>query len=243
MSNSNSDQLFKYPMGKVPSFTFDEEVAKVFPDMIERSVPGYSTVVSISGVLCRQFSKPGTKLYDLGCSLGATSFALAKNAAEGCQIVAVDNSKAMIESLRHIINKLDEVIALQTICADICDIEINNTSFVALNYTLQFVSLDKRQTLINTIFNGMIEGGVLILSEKIAFSESSVDQLFTHLHHQYKSANGYTELEISQKREAIENVLVPERLSKHIERLKQAGFSKVDVWFQCFNFVSIVAIK
>ena len=241
--SKRTDTLFSHPMGAVEGFTFDQAVADVFPDMIQRSVPGYSTVVTISGVLAQRFSQPGTRLYDLGCSLGATSFAMARNAASNCELIAVDNSAAMLAQLETVIARQSLSIPVTTERADICDIALNNASVVALNYTLQFVAIEQRQALLEKINRGMVNGGVVILSEKIQFPSDAVNELFVDLHHDFKRANGYSDLEISQKRDAIENVLVPETLAQHRSRLADCGFSRVEVWFQCFNFASLVAFK
>lgn len=243
MNENKIDSLFAEPMGRVAGFTFDESVAAVFPDMITRSVPGYSTVVAISGVLAEHFSQENTAIYDLGCSLGATSFAMAQRAKAGSQIIAVDNSKAMLEQLQQRVQAHPVPTELTTIEADICDVPVSNASVVALNYTLQFVAVEKRQSLLEKIYRGMVDQGVLILSEKIAFEDAGVGQLFNELHHDFKRANGYSDLEVSQKRDAIENVLLPETIAKHKQRLAECGFSRVEVWFQCFNFVSLVAFK
>ena len=243
MKDEKTDSLFSQPMGKVAGFTFDESVAAVFPDMIQRSVPGYSTVIAISGVLAEHFSQTGTHLYDLGCSLGASSFAMAKRAEPGCHLFAVDNSKAMLDQLRQRVKDHPLPIEFSTIEADICEVPLSRASVVALNFTLQFVALAKREILLQKIFNAMVDQGVLILSEKVAFEDPSVAQLFNDLHHDFKRANGYSDLEISQKRDAIENVLMPESIVAHKKRLIDCGFSRVEVWFQCFNFVSLVAFK
>jgi len=127
-------------------------------------------------------------------------------------------------------------------CEDIQDTPIHNASLVALNYTLQFVPLDQRLGLIQRLYSGMNPGAGLILSEKIALPEGE-QQPFTHWHHEFKRLNGYSDLEISQKRQAIENVLIPETAAAHRERLLQAGFRQVSCWFQCFNFASFIALK
>ncbi len=241
--SDRTDSLFSHPMGEVKGFTFDEQVASVFPDMIQRSVPGYSTVVAISGVLARRFSQPGTRIYDLGCSLGASSFSMARNAHSDCELIAVDNSLAMLDRLQKVLAEQPLPVCVRTVLADICDIEMSNASVVALNYTLQFVPVAHRVALLEKIHQAMVDGGVLVLSEKIHFDHASVDELFVDLHHDFKRANGYSDLEISQKRDAIENVLLPETLEVHKQRLVACGFSRVEVWFQCFNFASLVAFK
>lgn len=128
-------------------------------------------------------------------------------------------------------------------CKSILDLKIKNASVVVLNFTLQFINPKKRMALLKKIYDGMVEGGVLILSEKVEFSDAEVNSLLIDVYHRFKKANGYSELEISQKRTALENVLIPETISKHQERLRKAGFKSADVWFQCFNFMSMLAIK
>ena len=230
-------------MGAVQGFTFDSSVASVFPDMIQRSVPGYSTVVAISGVLAQRFSQPGTRLYDLGCSLGATSFAMSQRAVENCEVIAVDNASAMLDQLATTLAEQSLPTPIRLVNADIIDIDIKHASVVAMNYTLQFIDIAERAKLLTRIREGMVDNGVLILSEKIQFDSTQVNELFIDLHHDFKRANGYSDLEISQKRDAIENVLVPESLAMHRQRLVDCGFSRVEVWFQCFNFASLVAFK
>jgi tRNA (cmo5U34)-methyltransferase len=243
MTEQSTDKLFAHPLGVVPDFTFDEAVAAVFPDMIVRSVPGYSTVVAITGLLAQQFSQPGSQLYDLGCSLGASSFSMAKHAAVNCHLLAVDNSPQMLAGLKKILQQHKPNTPIELVCDDLADISIERASVVAMNYTLQFVELAQRDALIEKIYAGMLPEGVFVLSEKVAFSSTQVDELFIDLHHRFKHANGYTELEVSQKREAIEHVLVPESIDQHKSRLLQAGFQRVEVWFQCFNFASFIAVK
>lgn len=237
------DTLFSHPMGAVKGFTFDDTVASVFPDMIQRSVPGYSTVVAISGVLAQRFSQPATRLYDLGCSLGATSFSMAQSAASHCEVIAVDNARAMLDQFATTLAAQSLATPIHLVHDDIVNIDINNASVVAMNYTLQFIDINKRAELLSRIQQGMVDNGVLILSEKIQFDSEQVAELFVDLHHDFKRANGYSDLEISQKRDAIENVLVPESLATHRQRLVDCGFSRVEVWFQCFNFASLVAFK
>ncbi|MBT8138324.1 MAG: carboxy-S-adenosyl-L-methionine synthase CmoA [Gammaproteobacteria bacterium] len=243
MNDQLRDRLFAKPLGPVPQFTFDASVASVFPDMIERSVPGYATVVAISGMLAGEFSVPGSKLYDLGCSLGATSIAMAAECASSCQVIAVDNSQPMIDRLQEWLDAQQKPLPIQVSCDDINNIEMHNASVVALNYTLQFVAAELRSTLLQKVYQGMRDGGALILSEKIALSHPDDDDLFVRMHHRFKKANGYSNLEVSQKREALDKVLVPESMQQHKDRLYACGFKRVETWFQCFNFVSMVAIK
>lgn len=225
-------------------FVFDERVTAVFSDMIERSVPGYATIISLIGTLAERYVTPGTTVYDLGSSLGAASLAIRHHLGDrDCRIVAVDNSAAMISKCRRLLEKDSATVPLELLQADILDVDISNASMVVLNFTLQFVPLDKRQLLMEKIFAGMAPGGLLVLSEKVRFEDPDLDNLFIDLHHQFKMRHGYSELEISRKRAALENVLIPESIAAHEQRISTAGFASFDVWFQCFNFASMVAVK
>ncbi|MDA9555974.1 carboxy-S-adenosyl-L-methionine synthase CmoA [Vibrio sp.] len=240
----NKDTLFSAPINKIGDFTFDEKVAEVFPDMIQRSVPGYSNIISAIGMLAERFAKPHSYVYDLGCSLGAATISMRRHInQEGCTIIAVDNSPAMVERCRLHINAYRSDIAVDVIEADIRAIEIKNASVVVLNFTLQFLTPDDRYTLIQKIYKGLRPGGILIISEKYVFEDSTANELLIDLHHDFKRANGYSELEISQKRSAIEHVMRPDTITMHKERFSSIGFSSYDIWFQCFNFGSMFAIK
>lgn len=225
-------------------FRFDERVAKVFPDMIRRSVPGYGEIISLLGLFAQQYGQANSNIYDLGCSLGASTLALRERiSVAGCHLIAVDNSEAMIEQCEKNLQRLDSHIDVDLHCADIRDIEISNASVVVLNFTLQFIPQQERTVLIQKIYDGLLPGGILILSEKVAFDFAAEQQQQQALHIAFKQANGYSELEISQKRAALEQVLVPETLAVHRRRLKNVGFDSANVWFQCLNFASIVATK
>ena len=132
---------------------------------------------------------------------------------------------------------------MEVIEEDILTTEIANASVVVLNFTLQFITPEDRSVLLERIADGMRPGGVLILSEKVVFDDEHLDKLLSDMHHEFKRAHGYSDLEISQKRSALENVLIPETIATHRERLARVGFASVDVWFQCFNFMSMLAVK
>tara|TARA_B110000263_G_scaffold33892_1_gene25630 strand:- start:280 stop:1014 length:735 start_codon:yes stop_codon:yes gene_type:complete len=244
MPDPKHDNLFANPLGDVPGFVFDHAVADVFPDMISRSVPGYQTILSHCGELAARYVQPQTHCYDLGCSLGASTLAMRPH-IEGrdATIVAVDNSAAMLSRCKTILETTSSQVKTQLINADICDVDISNASLVVMNFTLQFVPLDKRLALLEKIYQGLNPGGCLIISEKLCFEPESLNSLLSDLHHQFKRAQGYSDLEISQKRDSIENVLVPESLDAHIQRLRACGFHSASPWFQCFNFCSLVAFK
>ncbi len=242
--NNSKDRLYAEPVEKIQDFVFDQKVASVFQDMIRRSVPGYSTIISMTGLLARRFVQPGTICYDLGCSLGAGILSMLKCIdTDQCSIVGVDNSPAMIKQCRENTKFSSERIPVHLICADVNDIILGNASVAVLNFTLQFIPLVQRATLLKNIYEGMVPGGLLILSEKIKFEDQRTEKMHREMHHDFKRIHGYSDLEISQKRAALERVLLPETLNTHRKRLKEAGFSSISVWFQCFNFVSITALK
>ncbi|MGC8121754.1 carboxy-S-adenosyl-L-methionine synthase CmoA [Marinobacter sp. VGCF2001] len=225
-------------------FRFDASVARVFPDMIRRSVPGYTTIIPMIEVITEQYAQPGTHCYDLGCSLGASTLAMRHGIPHAdCTLVGVDNSDAMIERCEHYIALDDHDLPVTLRCENILDTALTNASVTTLNFTLQFVPPEQRLMLLQRISDATRPGGVLILSEKIRFDCAEDQHTQTLLHHEFKRANGYSDLEISQKRAAIENIMIPETVTAHRDRLLQAGFDRVLVWYQCFNFVSMLAIK
>jgi tRNA (cmo5U34)-methyltransferase len=238
------DDIYSLPRNRVGDFAFDEDVVRVFPDMISRSVPGYASVLSMIEQLAQRYVRPGTAIWDLGCSLGAATRLIRRQAPGNCVIYAVDNSSAMIARLRTILSEDVQpgcTVELQE--ADVRSVRIADASFVVLNLTLQFIPPHDRDQLIRTVFDGLLPGGALLLSEKICFEDPAQQDLLTELHHDFKRAHGYSDLEIAQKRTAIENRLIPESLGAHTGRLREAGFELIVPWFQCFNFVSILAVR
>ncbi|WP_404363911.1 carboxy-S-adenosyl-L-methionine synthase CmoA [Marinobacter sp.] len=240
---TEADRLFA--TARAPDdFRFDAAVARVFPDMIRRSVPGYTTIIPMIEVITERFAQPASHCYDLGCSLGAATLAMRHGIPHGdCVLVGVDNSAAMIERCEHYIALDDHPLPVTLRCEDILQTELKDASVTTLNFTLQFVPPAERTGLLQRIAAATRPGGALILSEKICFESEEEQATQTLLHHEFKRANGYSDLEISQKRSALEQVLIPETLGAHRQRLQAAGFDQVMVWYQCFNFVSILAIK
>jgi len=240
---SNNDKIYANEQLLTP-FKFDEKVVAVFPDMIKRSVPGYTEIIKNIQLLASQYIQENSTCYDLGCSLGAASLAMSYgNKQPQVEIIGVDNSAAMISRCKNNIDGFKHKTPIKLIQDNIQDITIKNASMVVLNYTLQFIPQALRFEVLQSIFDGMISGGILILSEKIIFPDEKINQLMINLHHQFKRDNGYSNLEISQKRNALETVLIPETMQAHTERLSSIGFSHVNCWQQQLNFVSFVAIK
>ena len=236
------DTLFAAPMETSP-FEFNAQVADVFDNMIQRSVPGYDFLLEVIAVLAQRYGQADSQCYDLGCSLGTTSLRLRQNLPASCHVIGVDNSPAMVSRCKHNMAR-DNSQASYAICQqNIQDTQVENASIVILNFTLQFIPDQQRQTILNNIYAGIKPGGVLLLAEKICFDAPQQQALQTDLYHDFKRLQGYSDLEVAQKRAALENVLVPNTLQQHRQRLQQAGFKHIEVCMQCFNFSALLAFK
>ena len=244
----SKDEIYASDDADPRPFEFNENVARVFPDMLRRSIPGYDASIEAIGWLASRYVRANTRCYDLGCSLGAAAEAIRDNVAQpGVQIVAVDNAPAMVARCRQRLAAGaagdDSRPRVEVVAGDARDIGIENASMVVMNYTLQFLPPDTRNPMMRTIARGLTERGIFVLSEKVVHEDEAIDGLLVDLHHEYKRRNAFSDLEISRKRAALENVLIPERVETHRRRLTQSGFRHVGVLLQYFNFMSLVAIR
>ncbi|MFT7052850.1 MAG: tRNA (cmo5U34)-methyltransferase [Psychromonas sp.] len=241
---SKTDNIYSKQRAQIDGFSFDEQVVQVFPDMIKRSVPGYEKIISSIAMITERCAVENSNLYDLGCSLGAATLSMRRGLnKQGCKIIAVDNSQQMVERCEQYIHAYKSDTPVKVLCDDICNIHIENASVVILNFTLQFLTPEKRLSLLTNIYNGLLPGGVLVLSEKFVFEDALNHQLLIDLHLDFKRGQGYSELEISQKRASLDNVLIADTVEQHYARLQQAGFKHNNLWYQYFNFGSIISIK
>lgn len=238
------DTLYRNPLSKVLDFTFDSEVTDVFDDMIRRSVPGYNSITKFLSILSKYYADHNTSIYDLGCSLGSSSAPLINGASRrNCKFFLIDSSKDMIKSCKNYISPEFSKEKINFICQDIRKVKIKNASIVALNFSLQFIPIPDRNKLIFNIFNGMKDGGIIILSEKIKYDDFNFNKEIIEKHNNFKMKNGYSPLEISQKKEALKNILHTETIKNHHQRLSDTGFHTIQTWFKHLNFTSTVAIK
>ena len=228
-----------------PAFTFNEEVAQVFDDMLQRSVPFYGEIQRMLGEQAASFAQPETIVYDLGCATATTLVGLAKAITDGSiGLVGVDNSLPVLEKARDKIADagLTERIELRQadLNAPFC---LDKASVVICNLTLQFVRPLYRDTLIRLIYEGLADGGCLLLTEKVLGEESMINRMFTDFYYDFKRRNGYSEMEIAHKRERLENVLIPYKLEENLTLLRRNGFELVDTFFKWYNFAGILAVK
>ena len=233
------DSLFSDPQ-QIVDFAFDHRVVEVFPDMIRRSIPGYDTIIPVSGLIIADHLNDGDICYDLGCSLGATTLAITQRLGEKhCRIIGIDNSQAMLDKARTLLVHPD----VEFRQGDIRQFDFLPARAVVMNFTLQFIPPKERALLVKNIHSSLQPGGLLLISEKIICSDDTEERYFKTIHQQYKKANGYSELEVSQKRSALEKVMIIDSLESHELRLRQAGFSTIQLWFRCLNWASILAFK
>ena len=237
---TDKDKVFSKPLSSVKAFEFDEQVARVFDDMISRSVPGYEVLLRLIALYADIFVTEGSHVYDLGCSTGLASRVIAQQVAtRKCAIHAIDNAAPMIRKCQ----RTHQGLKINWHCGDIEIVEIKHASMVVLNLTLQFVNPAQRPQLLDKIYRGLDAGGILVLSEKIIFSDRDTQDTMTELYQAFKKNQGYSDLEISQKRTALENVLIPDTAETHLKRLHDSGFRTVYQTFSCLNFISSLAIK
>ncbi len=233
------DRVFSEEFEQVKAFAFDQHVADVFSDMVKRSIPGYELILKGIALYAMKYAQPDTRVYDLGCSLGAVSLTVHSAVPDrALEIIAVDSSEPMVQGARERIAAagLSQRIAVHQ--QNIHDLSLSDASMVVSNFTLQFMPREARLPVVQKIYQGLNPGGVFVLSEKVLSSTFIRDH-----YHGYKKINGYSDREIRQKRQALENMLVPDEISDWQQRLQHAGFEHVHLWFQCFNFVSLVCIK
>lgn len=238
----NKDEVFGGSHPGFGSFQFDKKVAQVFDDMVSRSVPGYADHLILQSKLAQKFLKPEIHVLDIGCSTGNTIFPLFHE-DDSLQFTGIDPSKDMLDRMEEKLSFLSFQPNLKLICSSVQDAELPVSQIVFLNYTLQFIEPCDRDEIIQRIYDCLSPGGVLLFSEKMQNPGSLIADLEVDFYYDYKRQNGYSELEISQKRDALEKVLIPDSLDQHLTRLRSVGFEEVGLWHKWFNFGSFIAVK
>ena len=241
------DEIFRSSRESAGGFEFNREVAEVFDDMVVRSVPFYLEQQSMLQRLARRFWIPGTAIYDLGCSTATTLIGLSGELPASGHLVGYDKSLPMLERAKRKIreHRRDEQIEVRfgDLNGEISAIAVEDASVVTMCWTLQFIHPLRRDDLIRWIYRNLVDGGVLIVTEKILTNNGDMNRLFEELYYEFKRRQGYSEIEILRKREALENVLVPYRLEENIELFRRNGFEMVETFFQWLNFAGFLCVK
>lgn len=223
------------------SFTFSPEVAEVFDDMVTRSVPLYFETLEMTLAWCQRYSQPESTIVDIGCSTGTMIDLMLRYVDKNNQYLAIDSSSAMIDKAR--VKLKEKSLNVQFECGDACEIALGRPSVVIANYTLQFLSVEKRRGLINKIYHSLLPGGLFFLTEKVASNHASFHKTAISIHENFKKNEGYSRTEIERKKEALDNVLIPLTYQEQIRMLESAGFEQADAVLKWNNFTSIVALK
>ncbi len=238
------DRIFAEKIETPEPFRFNREIADVFDDMLNRSVPLYAESIRRQAEIASDYYQDKSCIYDLGCSNGNLGLKILKQMkTRKVNLIGVDSSIPMIEKYAERLKDLPDLPPVRLVCGLLEDIKIRNAAVVLINLTLQFIDPQKRDLVLTRVFHGLNPGGILLLTEKTIHSKQEIDDLQIRFYKKYKLENGYSELEISQKREALEKVLCPDTIETHEKRLKRAGFKIIDVWLKWFNFASFIAIK
>jgi tRNA (cmo5U34)-methyltransferase len=237
-----TDRIFA-EVRPVADFTFNAETARVFEDMLDRSVPGYREIQRMIAELAGNFAVDGTNVYDLGCSTGTTLRNL-DSIPQDVRLVGIDSSEAMLAKAEESFTAKPLRHRHALVCQDLNQgVHVEGATVIVMSLTLQFVRPLHRERIVRDIRNALADDGCLILVEKVLGEDSFLNRLFIQHYHEFKQRNGYSELEIAQKREALENVLIPYRAKENLEMLRNVGFRAVDVFFRWYNFAGIVAVR
>jgi tRNA (cmo5U34)-methyltransferase len=242
MSNEK-DAVFNQPRSPF-DFCFGEEVAAVFDDMVDRSVPFYAEIQRMISEMGRDYAVKGTNLYDLGCSTGTSMILLNRTVDQDVKFIGLDDSREMLAKCEDKLKQTGISREYELQYADLnSKLTLANASVINLCLTLQFVRPLNRQRLLGEIYAGLNTNGCLLLTEKVLGEESMFNRQFISYYYGMKRRHNYSELAISQKREALENVLIPYKLEENKQLLRDSGFRMIDVFFKWYNFCGIIAVK
>ncbi|MCD6527086.1 MAG: carboxy-S-adenosyl-L-methionine synthase CmoA [Desulfuromonas sp.] len=239
----SEDSIYSQPQSVAP-FEFNDRVVQVFDDMIHRSVPMYRESLKRQAELAAHFYQPNSRIYDLGCSNGNFGLQLLTQMGDRpFALEAIDNSLPMLNQYRQRLDAVDNYDQVRIHHTSIEQIDLQSASVVVINLTLQFLSLAVRDQLLQRIYDALLPGGILLLTEKVVHEDEQLSALQQDWYYRLKKENGYSQLEISQKRDALENVLIPESCEQHQQRLHNVGFRQTDIWLKWFNFTSFLCLK
>lgn len=240
--NPDPDTLFETGPWPKP-FVFNADVVRVFDNMVSRSVPLYREVLACAAYWARAYYQPGTRIVDVGCSTGTFLELLGRCLKQPATLVGIDNSPAMLEKAQHKLASLETPHQIELLCEPAETSRFDHSSVVVMNYTLQFLPMQQRQAVVQAIYDGLVPGGLLFLSEKVKSPHSQFQETITRQYEAFKAHNGYAHSEIERKKEALEQVLIPLTEAEQMHMLRHSGFGQVDSLIKLHNFVSFVALK
>ncbi len=244
LNTENKDAVFNEAKSGSDDFKFNAKVANVFDDMVSRSVPFYDEMQRMTCELAGDFAKPNTNLYDIGCSTATTLLALDETVDPAVKFIGLDNSADMLAKATEKVQAANIKRQIEFMTADLHQgLLLENASVITMLLTLQFVRPLNRQRIMKQLYNGLNEQGCLILIEKLTSESTVFNRLFINHYYDFKRRNGYSDMEIAQKREALENVLIPYRVEENIDLLKESGFKHIELFFRWYNFCGIIAVK
>jgi tRNA (cmo5U34)-methyltransferase len=234
------DRVFDKPIKE--QFSFSAEVAMVFDDMLNRSVPYYQDVLKLVVDISQEFLKENSLIFDIGCSTGSTMIELSKKTNHKIECCGIDTSMYMIEKARSKAQAFG-IENMRFLCQDVFEVDMKGADLIISNYTLQFIRPLLREKLIKKIYNSLNDGQIFIFSEKVISENKLLNKIYIDKYYEFKKTQGYSEYEISQKREALENVLVPYSVEENLKMIKDSGFKSCDIIFKWYNFATFIAIK
>jgi len=238
------DEVFDGAEPQTGSFRFNESVASAFDDMAVRCIPYYKEIIRLTCEAASRMLPQQARIFDIGCSTANTLLALARSCPEkNFQLTGCDPSAEMIAKAREKCELFTYSHDIEFICSDCQSLEIPTSDMVIMNYTLQFIPPAERPSIIRKIYQSLKPGGIFILSEKLRQDSPLVEKFNTAAYEQFKADNGYSFLEIANKRQALENILIPQSLTGNTTLLSEAGFSTVEPLFKWLNFATFIAVK
>ncbi|WP_312365974.1 carboxy-S-adenosyl-L-methionine synthase CmoA [Ensifer sp.] len=244
LRTNRKDEVFAREDQQVGDFAFNATVADVFDDMVGRSVPYYEEMQRMVCELALDFAQPHTNLYDIGCSTATTLLSLDGVIRPDVRFVGIDNAPDMLDKARQKIEAAGARRKIELMAADLHQgVDMENASVVTMLLTLQFIRPLYRERVMRMMHRALNDRGCLLLVEKLTGEDTTFNRLFIQHYYDFKRRNGYSEIEISKKREALENVLIPYRLEENLQLLREVGFRSVEVFFRWYNFCGIVAVK
>jgi tRNA (cmo5U34)-methyltransferase len=223
---------------------FDDEVTRVFGDMLARSIPQYEVMRQTVFEVATMFVKQHTDIVDLGCSRGESLAALVDRFGAANRFVGVEVSKPMLDACRERFKGY-----MSSGIVDIRDFDLRNgyppvkASVTQAVLTLIFLPIQHRLRVVRDVYRHTAPGGAFLLVEKVLGATADIDEMMVARYHALKHDNGYSWDDIERKRLALEGVQIPVTAKWNEDVLKAAGFEQVDCIWRWMNFAAWIGVK